>query len=417
MSPGAGSFGDVRIIHTSDWHLGRTLHGVPLQDAQAHFLSWLAALAHERQVDAVLVAGDVYDRALPSVEAVRLLEDGLDALTRAAPVVVIPGNHDSAQRLGFGSRWFTDRVRIQPSVAGSVTPIEIAGRDGEGLLVYAVPYLDPDLARPGVAAVLGVGADEVERSHEAVLGGVAEAARANLGRWRARAEAEGSPRLPAVLMAHAFVTGGEPSESERDIRVGGVDAVPAHALTGFDYVALGHLHGPQTVGPPGEQVRYSGSPMAFSFSECGQVKSVCVVDFDASGLCGLDVVPTPVERRLSDVAGTLDEVLSDRWAAQRDDWVRVSVRDAVRPENLHATLRRVYPHLLEHRFESSVEADRERIGVGRGRGGDPVGAAELFVSQATGEEPTADEQAVLRAAHEAALAGIAGTDQYQEGGR
>ena len=410
----ADSFRDVRIIHTSDWHLGRALHGVPLLDAQARFLEWLTALARERQVDAVLVAGDVYDRALPGVDAVGLLEDGLDSLTRAAPVVVVPGNHDSAQRLGFGSRWFTDRMRIQPSVAGAVTPIELPGRDGEtGLLVYAVPYLDPDLARPVVAELSGVPADEFPRTHEAMLGGVAAAARADLERRRADAG-----RTPAVLMAHAFVVGGEPSESERDIRIGGVDSIPAEVLAGFDYVALGHLHGPQDVGPPEARVRYSGSPLAFSFSESGHVKSVSVVDFDATGrVSGVDVVPTPVQRRLSDVTGTLDEVLSDRFAAQRDDWVRVTVRDAARPDNLHATLRRVFPHLLEHRFESSMAPGRERVGVGRGRVPDPVEAASLFVRQVTGAEPAPDEQAVLRAAHEAARAAFAENDRYLEGGR
>jgi len=381
----------MRILHTSDWHLGRTLHGVPLIDAQRDFLRWLAQLVGDRRVDVVVVAGDVYDRALPGLDAVRVLEQGLDELSARAPVVLIPGNHDSGPRLGFGARWFTDRIHIQADVAAAATPIQAGGA-----LIYAIPYLDPDLARPGVADLCGEPADGIARSHEAVLGRVLALARADLEHRRAT-----GPRLPAVVMAHAFVTGAKPSESERDIRVGGVDAVPAQAFEGFDYAALGHLHGPQRVGG-GDAMRYAGSPLAFSFSEADHHKSVALVDFDADGrLGGVELVPTPVPRHLSDVSGTLDEVLSPRFAAQRDDWVRITVRGDVRPEGLLATLRRTFPHVLEHHFAPLQTATQPRSGVGRGAV-DPLEVTATFVRQATGADPTAPERDVLRRAYEAA---------------
>jgi len=399
----------MRILHTGDWHIGRSLFGVPLLEAQEHFLAWLADLVTERRVDAVLVAGDVYDRALPGVEAVQALEAGLEALSRRAPVVMIPGNHDSAQRLGFGAGWFTDRLRIRARVSQVAEPVVIPDADGgPGLWVYAVPYLDPDLAGPAVAALAGDPGAELPRSHEAVMRAVTDAIRDDLARRRGPV-APGEPRPAAVLTAHAFVGGGTASESERDIRVGGVDVIPSEVFAGFDYVALGHLHGPQAVGTPDGTIRYAGSPLAFSFSERDHTKSVAVVDFDAQGRCAdVEVVPTPVPRRLSDVTGTLEEVLSLRFASQRDDWTRITVRGAARPDNLLATLRGVFPHVLEHHFEPLAAATTARAGVGRDLV-DPVSVAGEFVRQATGAPPTPAETTVLNEAYALARA--------REGGR
>jgi exonuclease SbcD len=407
----------MRIIHTSDWHLGRVLHGVPLLAAQRVFLEWLAQLSSARQVDAVVVSGDIYDRALPSVEAVRVLEDGLDALTQHAVVILIPGNHDSSARLGFGARWFTERVRIQPTVPGSAVPIEVDDHNGQpGLLVYALPYLDPDLARLEAAHLSGVTPQEISRSHDDVVGHVVASARRDLEQRRTSTP-RGARRLPAILMAHAFVAGGEPSESERDIRVGGVESVSPAVLTGFDYVALGHLHRPQQVQTKdGTPMRYSGSPLAYSFSERDHLKSVAVVDFDEDGqVSGVDLVPTPVPRRLSDVTGTLDEVLSENFIAQRHDWVRITVRGDTRPDNLLATLKNAFPYVLEHHFESTVATDPSRVGIAS-QMADPVHVTQVFVTQVTGTAPTPDEHRVLRTAYEGALA-MAGDTVDLQGGR
>ena len=226
----------MRLLHTSDWHLGRTLHGVDLLDHQAAYLEHLVDVVRAEQVDAVVVAGDVYDRAIPPVEAVTLLSETLARLAEHTTVVVTSGNHDSATRLGFGSALMRDRVRLRTRVAGLAEPVVLPDDDGD-VLVYGIPYLDPDFARVELAD----GPEPLARSHEAVASAAMRRIRADLAR------ASGSARPRSVVAAHAFVIGGAPTESERDIRVGGVDQVPAGVFAGADYVALGHLHGPQTV--------------------------------------------------------------------------------------------------------------------------------------------------------------------------
>ncbi|HWS58809.1 MAG TPA: exonuclease subunit SbcD, partial [Actinotalea sp.] len=306
----------MRILHTSDWHLGRTLHGVDLLDHQAAYLDHLVEVVRETRVDAVLVAGDVYDRAVPPVPAVELLADALGRLAAHTRVVLTPGNHDSATRLGFGARLFTERVSVRCRIADIARPVEIPDADGRtGVLVYAVPYLDPDSARHQLADRDRVGADDdgadddgaavplvPGRSHEAVLSAAMGRVRRDLAVHRG---GSGS-RVPAVVMAHAFVVGGQASESERDIRVGGVDSVPAgifrpvgrdEAAPGgaspdgtagvdVDYVALGHLHGAQRIGSDdrGPVLRYAGSPLAYSFSERSQRKSSTVVELVDDGV-------------------------------------------------------------------------------------------------------------------------------------
>lgn len=414
----------MRILHTSDWHLGRSLHGVDLLDHQAAFLDHLVALVRESAVDAVLVAGDVYDRAVPPVPAVELLGETLRRLSEHTLTVVTPGNHDSAARLGFAAHLFTDRVRVRARVVEVGAPVVVPGPDGAVAgLVYALPYLEPEVARHMLAASAdgaggGAGPDAaaaavapLPRSHEAVLGAAMERVGADLaGRRR-----EASTRAPAVVMAHAFVVGGEPSESERDIRVGGVDSVPAGLLTAdgaVDYVALGHLHGPQRVGPvpqPGDPVvRYAGSPLAYSFSERAHHKSSALVEVGAAGVSGVELVPAPVPRALADVAGSLEELLGRRYDDVADAWVRVVVTDDVRPPDLYGQVVRRFPHALvvQHRPVRAAEPWAQ-LPVDPAR--DPLAVAEQFVADVGGRAATPEELRALRAAYEAALAATAET--------
>lgn len=402
----------MRILHTSDWHLGRTLHGVDLLAHQAAFLDHLVELAADARADAVVVAGDVYDRAVPPVEAVALLSDAVARLAEVAPVVITPGNHDSAVRLGFGAALMRDTVHVRARVADVGTPVLLPTPDGT-LVVHPLPYLDPDAVRrdlvdPGADAPLA-------RSHEAVTAAALRRVGADLAARRAT-----DPGLRSVLSAHAFVVGGLPSDSERDIRVGGVDSVPAGVLGGWglDYVALGHLHGPQVVPVPdverpgqGEPVatvaRYSGSPLAYSFSELHQRKSTAVVDLGAGqrrpGGAQVELVPAPVPRRLADVTGTLDELLGAAGAPHTDDWVRVVVTDAARPADLYARVTARFPHALQvhHRPPAVVTPGRAAEVVA---GVDPVEVAHAFVAHVTGAPPDPAEAAVLRAAVEAVAA-------------
>ncbi|WP_029290381.1 exonuclease SbcCD subunit D [Cellulomonas sp. HZM] len=374
----------MRLLHTSDWHLGRTLHGVDLIDHQAAYLDHLVELARTSDVDAVVVAGDVYDRAIPPVEAVTLLSETLARLTEHTTVVLTSGNHDSATRLGFGAPLMRDRVRLRTRVAGLAEPVEL----DDGLLVYGLPYLDPDAVRHALADDEGA---VPARSHEAVTAEAMRRVRADLARR------PGARR--SVVAAHAFVVGGTASESERDIRVGGVDNVPAQVFAGVDYVALGHLHGPQGLqGPDGTVLRYSGSPLAYSFSELRHTKSTVLVDLSADE-ARTELVPAPVPRRLADLTGTLDELLGAAGDAHGDDWVRITVTDEHRPADLYRRVRTRFPHALvvQHRSASPDSASPTAVVTAAH---DPLEVASDFVALVTGHGPSADELAVLRAAYE-----------------
>lgn len=378
----------MRLLHTSDWHLGRTLHGVDLLDHQAAYLEHLVDVVRAEQVDAVVVAGDVYDRAIPPVEAVTLLSETLARLAEHTTVVVTSGNHDSATRLGFGSAVMRERVRLRTRVAGLVEPVVLADDDGE-VLVYGIPYLDPDFARVELAD----GPDPLARSHEAV-------AVAAMRRVWADVEARaGSARPRTVVAAHAFVIGGAPTESERDIRVGGVDQVPAGVFAGADYVALGHLHGPQGLtGPEGTTLRYSGSPLAYSFSEQHHAKSTVLVDL-SGGQVRTSLVAAPVPRRLADVTGTMEELLGAAGENHTDSWARVTVTDAHRPEDLYRRVKQRFPHALviQHRAAEPARGPRHSVITAAH---DPLDVTADFLAHVTGHRPTPAEADVLRRAYE-----------------
>lgn len=226
----------MRLLHTADWHLGRLLHRVPLLDAQRQVLDHLIDVAVDEQVDAIIVAGDLFDRALPPVEAVQLAGDVLRRMAAIAPVIVVSGNHDSAQRLGFASELIAaGGVHLRTDPRGSGDPVVLEDEHGP-VAIYGIPYLDPDLCR----GPLGVD----ERSHDAVLRAATDLARADLAERTQQADVP----FRSVVVAHAFVQGGEPSDSERDISIGGAQTVSPTVFAGFDYVALGHLHRPHAVG-------------------------------------------------------------------------------------------------------------------------------------------------------------------------
>ena len=319
--------GHVRLIHTSDWHLGRAFHQVGLLGAQAAYLDHLVEVVREERVDAVLVSGDVYDRAMPSPDTVEVLSEALVRLVDAgAHVVLSSGNHDSAIRLGFASGLLERAgLHIRTSVSDIGRPVVVGD-----VAVHALPYLEPALA----AEALGAG----ERTHAGVL-------RAAMARVRADAEQRGGR---TVVMAHAFVLGGMTSESERDISVGGVAGVPPEVFAGVDYTALGHLHGGQQVA---EGVRYSGSPVAMSFGEWRHTKGSLLVDLSGPDVA-VERIDAPVERPLAVLRGTLEDLLSNpgHSSAERA-WCQVTLTDAVRPLGAMDRVRRRFPHTLELRLD------------------------------------------------------------------
>ncbi|MFI9784234.1 exonuclease SbcCD subunit D [Kitasatospora sp. NPDC051984] len=322
----------MRLLHTSDWHLGRSFHRENLHEAQRAFLDHLVATAVAERVDAVLVAGDVYDRALPGLEAVALFDDVLWRLAeRNIPTVFISGNHDSARRLGVASRLIERAgIHLRTDPGTLAEPVLLDDEHGP-VAVYGLPYLEPALVRERLA----------KGGHEQVLAAAMDAVRADLAARPAGTR--------AVVLAHAFVTGGEPSDSERDIAVGGVQSVPSGVFDGVHYVALGHLHGSQTLAP---HLRYSGSPLAYSFSETNHRKSMWLVDLDAEGAVEATRIFCPQPRPLAQLRGRLDDLLTaDEHDWARDAWVQATLTDPVRPVDPMERLRVRFPHTLQLLFD------------------------------------------------------------------
>src|SRR5580698_11393498 len=385
----------MRLLHTSDWHLGRSLHRADLRAAQSVFLDHLVDTVRLEKVDAVLVAGDIYDRAVPPVDAVELCADALNRLHDAgARIVLISGNHDSARRLGFGSPLLEVagvHVRTRPSELARPVLLE----DAHGpVAVYGVPYLEPDAVRGDLPQAEGTGPPaegtsapdpgEVPRGHAGVLGHAARCIRADADSRRVRRR---------VVLAHGWVAGGAASESERDITVGGVGQVPAALFDDFSYVALGHLHGQQTLAG---HLRYSGSPLPYSFSEASHRKGSWLVELDGAGAVRAEQVPAPVFRRLSVLRGTLADLLTSAAHADYEgDFVSVTLTDQVRPEGGMDALRVRFPHILvlEHKPAGVVPDGRDYRARVAGR--DDLGIAAEFVRHVRGAEATDGELALL----------------------
>ncbi len=378
----------MRLLHTSDWHLGRSLHRADLRAAQSAFLDHLVDVARDEKVDAVLVAGDVYDRAVPPVDAVELCEDALLRLhDTGAAIVLISGNHDSARRLGFGGGLLEKAgVHLRTRPGALARPVVLTDAHGP-VAVYGVPYLEPDAVR-GELPPTGDG--EVPRGHAGVLGHAVACIRAD-------AEARGIQRR--VVMAHGWVTGGAASDSERDITVGGVGQVPAELFGGFGYVALGHLHGQQTVAP---HLRYSGSPLPYSFSEASHRKGSWLIELDDAGTAHAVQVPGPTHRRLSVLRSRLADLLgSAAYTGHEDDFVSVTLTDPSRPEGAMDALRARFPHVLVLAFEPEGAVPDGRGYRARVAGRDDESIAAEFVRHVSHAPPTAGEERLLRSAFEA----------------
>ena len=333
----------MRLLHTSDWHLGRSFHGIGMLDAQRAFVDQLVTFVRDESVDVVLIAGDVYDRALPGVDVVGLLDDALVRLTGAgAEVVLTSGNHDSAIRLGFASRLLERggvhlRTRLNELDVPVLFPLgDDAGNEAAPVLaIYGIPWLEPRL----VAGQLGV----ETASHF-------EVTRAATKRIRADVRQRSQTRtVHSVVLAHTFASGGISSDSERDLSIGGVGAVPLDLFDGFGYTALGHLHGRQELSPA---VRYSGSPLAYSFSEAKHRKGSWLVEVDAEGIGGVREVLWDAPRTLAVLRGKLDELLeSEDFAWAETAYCQITLTDEARPAQAMDRLRARFPDTLVLGFD------------------------------------------------------------------
>ena len=319
----------MRLLHTSDWHLGRSFHNTDMLEAQQHAIDFIVSTVAERQIDVVLLSGDVYDRALPPVDAVRMFDQALvDLHAAGAEVVVTSGNHDSAIRLGFMSRMMHGvHIRTAPEAITEPVTYDDAGHR---VCIWTVPYLEPRLH----AADFGVDAN-----HFSIMSYVMEQVRAEIAD-------RGLTDATHIMMAHLFAVGASASESERDIgegtEVGTLGQVPADMFDGMDYVALGHLHGRQTMT---DTVRYSGSPVAYSFSEHAHRKGMWLLETGHE--LRIEPIDIPQLKSLAVLKDEIEPLLeSEEYAWAEDAWCQITVTDPKRPPQAFRRLKHRFPGML-----------------------------------------------------------------------
>ena len=326
----------MRFLHLADLHIGKRLNEFNLIEDQIYILEQITQICLDQEVDGVLIAGDVYDKSQPSIEAVELLDDFLTRLTSLnLSVFVISGNHDSPERLGFGSRMLQKNgLHVAGGFGGLLQKVTL--EDGHGPLhVHLLPFIKPAQIRPYFQETI----ESYDEAIQAVL---------------STRELEAKERN--ILIAHQFVVSGdsqpERSDSETMI-VGGLDSVDASLFHGFDYVALGHLHRPQRIGF--DAIRYGGSPLKYSFSEARQDKSVTILDFGPKGELKLEQYPLKPMRDLREIKGPLEELLrlGKEDEAGSQDYLRITLTDEEEIYDALGQLRPVFPNLMALDFENS----------------------------------------------------------------
>ncbi len=378
----------ARLIHIGDLHLGRQLHGVRLLDDQRIALDGLTALIEARKPDALLIAGDVYDRAIPPADAVAVLDDFLCKVAGqlAVPVIMIAGNHDSAERLGFGSRLLGEgRLAITGRLDPEVTPVVIEDAHGP-LEIFPIPFLEP-------ARVREMAGDDSILDQQSAMEEMVRRAR----------DRRTSDR--AVLMAHAFVQGATISDSERTLSVGGAATIAPSVFEGFDYVALGHLHRPQSVGGGGidrERVQYAGSLLKYSKSEIDHDKSVTAIEIDAAGDITTERIALPLARDFRAIEGALDQLISGEPQGNADDYVYVTLSDKGPVYDAMARLRAVYPNAIHIEQKQFVPEGAMNLPDEQGRSKSVIELFESFFDEVQGEALSDDERAMLVEVLEAA---------------
>lgn len=320
----------MKLLHTSDWHLGRVFHNVSLLEDQAFILEQIIAYATEQQIDAVLIAGDIFDRAVPPSSAMTLLDDTLHTLTQIhnIPVILISGNHDSAERLAFGARSLSNQnLHIFHSLKDSNQAITLTNAQGQSADFYGIAYHAPEQVR----SLFDIPAKTFDEAHTFLVQRILETPKTTDFR---------------ILLSHCFVSGAEACDSERPLAIGGADRVSASPMQPFDYVALGHLHGQQKRGA--EYIRYSGSPLKYSFSEHKHNKAVTLVELTVDLPPAITQLPLTPLRNMRTLEGELDALIA---AGQNDphsnDFLAVTLTDKHALLDAMAKLRTVYPNVLQ----------------------------------------------------------------------
>ena len=332
----------MKLFHLSDLHLGKRVNGFSMIDDQKYILGQIMDRVDEEKPDGVIIAGDVYDKAIPPVEAVSLFDDFLYQLSvRKLSVFLISGNHDSAERLAFGGRLMeASNIYVSPAFTGIVEPIELKDKKTT-LHIYLLPFVKPALVRHFF------GIEEPLTYTEAI--------RVCIEKMKLDRAAVN------ILVAHQFVTGAVRSDSG-EVSVGGMDNVDAEVFEPFDYVALGHLHGPQKVEK--EHIRYCGSPLKYSFSERTQVKSLTVLEIESKDSIVLRTIPLIAKHDMRQIRGTYEEITRRDFIAERfkEDYIEAVLTDEEDVPDAARKLSIFYPNLMKISYDNTrTRSDREIV--------------------------------------------------------
>ena len=373
----------MKLIHLSDLHLGKRYNEYSLLEDQKYILEAILNIIDDEQPDAVLIAGDVYDKAVPSAEAVELFDDFLVRLAarryhgRQLQTFVISGNHDSPERLAFGGRLMdASGVHLAPVYSGHVAPVTLTDAYGP-VNIYMLPFVKPVHVRRFFP--------------DAAIGSYTDAIAVAVREMSIDTAARN------VLIAHQFVTGAERSESE-ELSVGGLDNVDAAAFEGFDYVALGHIHGPQNIGSP--RIRYCGTPLKYSFSEAQHEKSVTVAELGAKGDLAVRTLPLKPKRDLVELSGCYEDVMHKSFyegTNWQEDYVRITLTDEEEIPEAMGRLRAVYHNLMKMGYDNTRTRRNVQIeAVADVEKKTPLELfAELYEKQ-NGRAPDEEQQKLLR---------------------
>jgi len=391
----------MRVLHSSDWHLGRSFGHVSLHDDQCAFVDWFVEVAITQAVHLVIIAGDVYDRAISPPESISLFRSVLVRLRAAdIAVVVISGNHDGPERVAaYDGLLDASGVHVRGGYnrAGEVIRLDFA--DGP-VDIVAVPYLDPVLEPVVDALEPPVGEQSATPAEAASPSGPVRARRPTHHEVLDRAIERGRSSCTAsrsIAVAHAFVVAGgidpQVSDSERQLTVGGTGGVAASIFDGFSYTALGHLHTAQTIGSA--TVRYSGTPLAYSFSET-TAKTVAIIDLDANGVAEVTEVPVPVGRGVATITGDIDQLIASPVAVASGAFVRAIITDVGPVIDARARLQVPYPGIVEIELRPrKVDTSAEPDSVAGRRMMTPYDAAGSYWNELWKRPPDDDERAAL----------------------
>ena len=347
----------MRFLHTADWHLGRIFYGQYLTDDQAHVLEHqFFTILKEEKIDGILLAGDVFDRAVPPIEAIELWDSIITrlAMDYKVPLFVVSGNHDGAERLEVGRSMLSESgIHIWGSPHHALQPFEFEGADGR-VAICPMPFSEP--RRIGDA--LGLNSSEskpvdTDMTDDTLFSYVddkdQEAVALNLHNYDQMYQAwsdylykQVPKQMRSIAISHAFVMGGEVGGSERTLSVGGSEQVSPHVFKNFHYTALGHLHGPQRMGA--DHIRYSGSPLKYSFDEHEQKKSFTIIDMDTNGKVAISTIPVEAKRDVVILEGYFEDLLNNTalQTKHKDDYVQARLLDTMPIMDGMAKLRQVY---------------------------------------------------------------------------